>query len=49
MLACNRIPFIAKVDQKQKAAASSPWNGENAYILAAVKGEKIWQIMKLAI
>lgn len=36
-----------KVEQKQKTAASSPWDGENAYILAAVKWKKLCQRMEL--
>lgn len=37
----NVIPFVVKVEQKQKTAASSPWDGENAYMLAAVEWKKI--------
>lgn len=37
----NVIPFLVKVEQKQKTAANSPRDRENAYILAAVKWKKI--------
>lgn len=38
----NIILFVVKVEQKRKTAASSLWDGEIVYILAAVKWEKIW-------
>lgn len=33
----NVIHFVVKVEQKEKTAASSTWDGENACILAAAK------------
>lgn len=33
----NVIHFVVKVEQKEKTAASSTWDGENACILAAAE------------
>lgn len=38
----NVIPFVVKAEQKQKSAADSPQDGENAYILASVKWKELW-------